>query len=607
VIRLNRMGMALAVTWVVAVGYAASGLTRGWYPHDEGTLGQSADRVLAGQLPHRDYDEIYTGGLAYADAIAFRVFGADLVSPRIVLLFVFAVWVVGMFYVASRFFGPIPAGGVTLAAVAWSMPNYSAAMPSWFNLFFAGLGAACLIRHTETGAARWLFWAGVCGGLSCLCKIIGLYYIAGALLFIVYREQSSAVESPEQGATWYRVLVGGALLLFLAALLDLLKGRWTGGDLGLFVLPSTLLVTLLLVREPGRGAAGPRLVALARSVGFLAAGVAVPVLLFLLPYIFSRSLGSIAYDVFVAPTRRFTFAAWRAPGLNTTPNALLFIVPVALYWLVPAWRRWTAIGSAVLLATVWFLTFKGNYYRIEWNAFQWIVPLAVIAGVIALWPKSGGEGSAVRGEQTFAVLAVTAVAQLVQFPFSHQVYFLYIAPLGMVAAAVVLGIEFERAVSWRVFGGALLLLAILFPLRWIRPGFTNDLGVRYRRVTMSALLPGRGHLWVTPEDSAEYVGMTTLVAAHTRGAYVYATPDCPEVNYLTGTENPTRTLFDFFDDPVDRTARILARLDTTGTNVVLLNSKPGFSGPVPTDLAAALAVQYPHAATIGRFEVRWRE
>src|SRR5262249_511923 len=156
------------------------------------------------------------------------------------------------------------------------------------------------------------------------------------------------------------------------------------------------------------------------------------------------------------------------------------------------------------------------------------------------------------------------VVALVQFPFSAPIYFLYVAPLGVVAAAVVLGIRFDGATAWPVFGGALLLFTILFPVRWIRPGFTGDLGVRYTRVPMTTLLTGRGQVWVTPTEGDEYNRMVAEVAAHARGGYVYATPDCPEVNVLTGTRNPTRTLFDFFDDPVNRTARIMAQLDSTG-------------------------------------------
>jgi len=55
-------------------------VNRGWVPHDEGLLGQSAERLLAGQLPHRDFDEVYTGGLSYLHALAFEVGGVRLIA-----------------------------------------------------------------------------------------------------------------------------------------------------------------------------------------------------------------------------------------------------------------------------------------------------------------------------------------------------------------------------------------------------------------------------------------------------------------------------------------------------------------------------------------------
>ena len=584
----RRLWVLLVVTWVLSVGYAAASLTRGWLPHDEGTLGQSADRVLAGQLPHRDYDEIYTGGLALADAVALRVFGDNLVSPRLVLLLVFALWVPAMFYVASRFLGPLGAGGVTLAAAAWSIPNYSAAMPSWFNLFFAGLGLAALIRHTEVGSAKWIFWAGVCGGLSCLCKIIGLYYIAGALLFLVYQAQGP-------GPRWFRMLIGAALILFVVALLGLTHGRWDAGDLSFFVIPSAVLVALLL--------AAPVRVELIRRIAWLAAGVLLPIVLFLLPYVFTHGLPAIAFDVFMAPTRRLTFAAMRAPGLNTASNALLLLGPAALAWWRPSWRKGIGIVVIVLLTTVCVLGSKGNYYRMAWNTLQWLVPLAVAVGAVILWRS---ERTGVKSQQLFALLAVTAGVALVQFPYSSPIYLLYAAPLGILAmAAVVASVPGGGLGTW--FSGAWLAFAVAFPVRWVRPGFIYDLGIHFTPVTMTSRLPGRGALRVSAADSAEYGGLMGLVGAHTRGGAVYATPDCPEVNFLTDTRNPTRTLYDFLDDPVGRTPRILGQLDSAQVTVVVLNSRPGFSGPVPTDLAAALAVRYPHAESVGRFEVRWRE
>src|SRR5439155_1513998 len=164
----------------------------GWWPHAGGSLARSAERVVAGELPHRDFDEIYTGGLSFLHALAFRLVGTSLLAPRLVLFAVFLAWLPAVYYVAGRFVSPLAAGLATLVAALWTVPNYSEAVPSWYNLFFAVFGVAALLRHLETGGRRWLVVAGVAGGLSCLAKIVGLYYVAAVLLFLVYREHCLA-------------------------------------------------------------------------------------------------------------------------------------------------------------------------------------------------------------------------------------------------------------------------------------------------------------------------------------------------------------------------------------------------------------------------------
>src|SRR4029453_7091374 len=78
----------LGPRWLLVAVVLASGLyvrpfvDKGWVPHDEGLLGQSAERVLAGQLPHRDFDEVYTGGLSYLHALAFKLGGVRSIVLR---------------------------------------------------------------------------------------------------------------------------------------------------------------------------------------------------------------------------------------------------------------------------------------------------------------------------------------------------------------------------------------------------------------------------------------------------------------------------------------------------------------------------------------------
>ena len=70
----------LLLVWAASAVYIYPFVDRGWVPHDEGLIGQSAERVLSGQLPHRDFDETYTGGLSYLHAVAFKLAGVRLIS-----------------------------------------------------------------------------------------------------------------------------------------------------------------------------------------------------------------------------------------------------------------------------------------------------------------------------------------------------------------------------------------------------------------------------------------------------------------------------------------------------------------------------------------------
>jgi hypothetical protein len=97
-----------------------------------------------------------------------------------------------------------------------------------------------------------------------------------------------------------------------------------------------------------------------------------------------------------------------------------------------------------------------------------------------------------------------------------------------------------------------------------------------------------------------------IIAEHARGTYIYATVDCPEVYFLSGFRNPTRTLFDFLDEQSGRTQRIMAAIRTHEVNLVVINNAGSFSDPVPPDLREAFENEFPEQTSVGSFEVRWK-
>jgi 4-amino-4-deoxy-L-arabinose transferase-like glycosyltransferase len=200
----------LLVVWALSLVWLGMFLRENWVPHDDGMLAQSAERALQGQLPHRDFDEVYTGGLSYLHAAAFKLFGTNLFSLREMLFIFFLLWVPALYFCASRFASPLAAGLATLVGVAWSVPVYPAAMPSWYCLFFATFGIAALFKYIEARATIWLFLAGLCGGLSFLVKSPGIYYI-GVVLPVLRDVRNRGFVQIYRGARHHLAISRGAL------------------------------------------------------------------------------------------------------------------------------------------------------------------------------------------------------------------------------------------------------------------------------------------------------------------------------------------------------------------------------------------------------------
>ncbi len=588
--------IVLGLVWLVSAAYVWHGLDRGWIPHDEGTLAQSAERVVEGELPHRDFDEVYTGALSFLNAAAFRVFGTTLRSLRLPLFCVFLLWVPVLYYVATRFAAPLLAGAVTALGAAWSLPQYAAAMPSWYNLFLATFGTAALLRHIETGRRRWLFAAGVAGGVSCLIKIVGLFYIAAVLIFLVYRERT-LVDSTQGrlDRRWgaYPVAIGAGLAGFVGLLVWLVRGQLAVPEIVHFVLPGAALAAFVTwecasVEQGGR----QRWATLLRLVAPFAVGVAIPVALFVIPYLRAGAAAELWSGVFITPVRRLDFAASGLPAaatlLGALPVALLLgLVPLPR---VPARR---VVFAILLVALIAFFILSRHAV---WYTIRPLVPLTVIVGVWSL-VRHREALSPLRRQQVLLVLCVAALWSLVQFPFARPIYFFYVAPVAAIAVLAVVNARpsHPNAVPYPV-PSAVLGLYLLFAVVNTHPS----------REPSVPLTLARGGLVVGARDAARYDSLVGLLQAHASGGYVYAAPDCPEVAFLAGLKNPTRTIWEFLSDTIGRTERVLGALDEHAVTAVAIKQLPPFSGALPPDLLDSLTSRYPREAVLDRFVVRWR-
>ncbi len=601
--------LVLGVVWAVAALYVGVHIGKGWVPADDGTLSQSALRVLQGQLPHRDFAEIYTGGLSFIHALAFRAFGVNLMSLRICVFLFFLAWVPAVYYVALRFTSAIGAGAVTLLAVAWSYPNYPAAMPSWYNLFFATFGAAALLRYLEARTRRWLFMAGVCGGVSVLIKVIGAYYIAGALLFLAFLEQSESqsenecAEGESSENCWlYRMFSVGAMLLFLTALVHLLRVRLGVAELYEFVLPSAVVVGLILLGERSvRARTGQRFRILWRAVIPFLCGVAVPIVVFLIPYARSGMVGKFLFGVTSsAISRSADLGVIRPVGIEGLMFALplVGVLAAAMFWDKLQGR---VVGAALGLGAVAIAVRATQSFAIVrgvWCSVAALTPIVVLLGAaLAFAPRKPGARAKLERQQVVLLIALAGTCSLVQFPFAAPIYLSYMVPLTLLALVAIVSTGKTQAGTYALASVVGLYLA--FGVVSLVPRYIYEITWTVGPMqTMQA--PRAGGLQI--DTAAYFDDLSGFLRAHSPNGLMFAGNDCPELYFLSGLKNVTR------DDTGASPEEILKAIQSDNLNLVVINDAPFFSAAaIRPEVKAEVMKRFPHTTRLGIFQVFWRE
>jgi hypothetical protein len=204
------------------------------------------------------------------------------------------------------------------------------------------------------------------------------------------------------------------------------------------------------------------------------------------------------------------------------------------------------------------------------------------------------------------IVLVSGFGALIQFPLAAPLYFLYAAPLLLLAAIAVL----------KTIGGAsgvlpavLLVALAIFGVRQIDTQSILSLGAKYEPdPQVSVLHPNRASIRVLPETKATYDKVRALVAAH-RGDtdVIFAGPDSPEIYFLTRSRNPTASIIDFLDSTGSgRGTKLMTTLRNENIRVVVLNHFPHQSPNLSASELARIRSDYPSGKRVADFEVRWR-
>jgi hypothetical protein len=162
------------VLFVLAAGLSAFTILQGIAPHDEGLMLQAGSRIASGQWPYRDFWLNYPPGQPLMLAGLQEIFGASLLSWRVLLVGIDGLVSVLAYRLARRRAPETYALGAWLAvAGAMAYPSLPGPNPPALALAFGALLAS----------RRRPVLAGVLAGLCCLFRLeIGAAAIVGVVL-----------------------------------------------------------------------------------------------------------------------------------------------------------------------------------------------------------------------------------------------------------------------------------------------------------------------------------------------------------------------------------------------------------------------------------------
>lgn len=352
-----------------------------WWPADEGVYAYVAQRANAGDVIHRDVIDLHSGYGNALNALAFRMFGEDLLSlryPLVVIAFVQSC----IAFVLLKDKGAIPAfvGAVALAAFSFvQFPNPSA---NWHALGVFFCLCLCLEKLPK-GAPGRLLLAGFLVGVCFFTRQLSGVFLGLGLACVVLAE----AEKSWSNARVATVLIGGVstvgLLLYVASKQSLFGIVWAG------VWPLFIMIVATLRARVSLGEAVKT--AGAVLVGFALAGLPLAILafshdalMFWVNDIFVTALLINAQDFIHEQSYLYVvFAAVRAVLAPSGGVALVsglawltLILSVPLFGAYASFKyvRSKALPPSVILAVFW--TVGGLHYQIP-IYFYFVLPAAL--------------------------------------------------------------------------------------------------------------------------------------------------------------------------------------------------------------------------------------
>ncbi len=489
--------LAIALTVVANVLILGFFYERFCWPPDDGHYAHLAERILDGEIVHRDIEDFHTDNSHVVNVAALALFGRELRSLRIPLAIVTFAQSIGLLWI-FRSRSPRTAVTAAVALTSLSFVQYLNPQPHWYCLALTVASVGLLTRPGPRGFSQIASLGFLVGATFLFRQLTGVFLGMGILAYLLaVRPSGEAVDQPRLGSRIALLVVAAVLLVYCLRTTNvsgfLLFGVWP-----VLLLGWSARHTRSCDRE------------LARIVAALTTGAVLAAVPTVLYHAAHGSLVAWLHDCFSSALR-----------VETLPY-------------LHAYRYTDFLRSAVEQMS------SGHVANsLLSNAYWLLLPaLGVLNGIFLLLHLVRGPERTASGMALPFVAAFYGMVSL----FNQIPMYLYYS-VGLLAAGVLwtrtAGAK-RRGSVWEPVLIAVSLVALFFHAG--QPA-TRTLAsvVGGERITLvrNTRIP-RMSLWLEPRVIDTYAALLETIHRETgAGESIFVLPNHPEVYFLADRENPT--------------------------------------------------------------------
>jgi hypothetical protein len=534
---------------------------RYWYPTDDGFYAHIAERLLSGEVLNADIQDVHPGYVHFVHALAFKLFGLDMVSLRYPLMAAAFGQACAGYALLSRRDHFIAACGA-VAMTSLGVVQFVDPTPNWYSLAISVMLAYWMVR-LPVGHQYRLVGAGCLVGICTLFRQPSGAVTAMAVLVIALLERSG---SHRGRRLW---LARALLTIMLAALLAYVAfSRETepGGVLLISIWPIAILAwSLIYVR-----ASNADVIAI---MWRLAAGGMAPVVPLLLYHVAHGSLGPWITDTVLVSARVTSMPHFGHGWYGLLPLA-------ALYQVVSSFDA-TAIA----------------------NGLYWVaVPLlSAVNGFIVLRRLHHG------GWADELVLPVIAsFYAMVSLYLEGPLYLYFSAGLSLIALLWFAGTSSQLPrLAAATAAVAIAVVAVRCHAGQPRERTPVEILAGRRQPMPSGVGLDRCNMWLSHTDHETYGRLVALIQTETKpDEFILAIPNDAELYFLAQRHNPVR----FYNAALgmqtdDDWKAVVRQLDERPPRLVLFRPDDKWNTPASTALMTRIQATYTLINTLAGLDV----